>query len=71
MVLPTNTFASWKQRREVKLARPRAKAKSDEVDSQLEEEGKCRRQHHGVLLIGPSTISAAVRANLRFLDRCP
>jgi hypothetical protein len=69
MVLPMNIFASRKQRREVK----RAKVKSDEIDSQLEE-AKRRRQHHDVLLISPSfpfTISAAVCANLRFLDRCP
>lgn len=53
MVLPMNIFASWKQRCEVKRAKRRAKAKSDEIDSQLEEETKRRRQHHDVLLISP------------------
>lgn len=54
MVPPMNIFASWKQRREVKRVRRRAKAKSDEIDIQLEEEAKRRRQHHDVLLISPS-----------------
>ena len=52
MVVPMNIFASWKRHREVK----RAKAKSDEIDSQLllEEQKERRVQLHDVLLISPS-----------------
>lgn len=44
-------FPSLKQRREVKRVRRRARAKSDAIDSQLEEEARRRKQHHDVLLI--------------------
>ena len=49
-----NIFPSLKQRREVKRVRRRARAKSDAIDSQLEEEARRREQHHDVLLISPS-----------------
>ena len=46
-----NTFASWKQRRTERKAKIMAKAHSDSIDRQLEEESKNFRRQHNVLLI--------------------
>jgi hypothetical protein len=53
-----NIFASWEQRRAekraLKQAEQRAKAKSDEIDRQLQEERRrrSREKQHDILLIG-------------------
>jgi hypothetical protein len=63
--LPMNIFTSWKQRRAGKRAKRRAKAQSDEIDHQLEEESKHRKQEHDILLISPCffvAVSDVVRA---------
>jgi hypothetical protein len=49
--LPMNVVAFWKERRAEKRARRLAKAQSDEIDRQLVEESKHRRQRHDILLI--------------------
>jgi len=47
-----NILTSWEQRRAKKRAERRAKARSDEIDHQLMEERKRRRQERDILLIG-------------------
>ncbi|KAH9958144.1 G-protein alpha subunit [Russula dissimulans] len=46
-----NSLPSWKQRQATKRAKLRAKAHSDEIDRQLQEQSKDFRQQHNVLLI--------------------
>jgi len=49
-----NVFTSWTQRRAEKRTKRRAKAQSDEIDRQLQEESKLCRQKHDILLISSS-----------------
>jgi hypothetical protein len=53
-----DVFTSWKQRRAEKRTKRRAKAQSDEIDRQLQEESKLCKQKHDILLISSCFLSS-------------
>ncbi|KAH9970774.1 G-protein alpha subunit [Russula compacta] len=66
-MLPMNPFASWKQRRMEKKAKILAKAHSDTIDRQLEEESKNFRRQHNVLLISTPKSEAEAFAMVKHM----
>jgi len=62
-----NVVAFWKERRAEKRARRLAKAQSDEIDRQLVEESKHRRQRHDILLISAPACQAEAFAIVKHM----
>ena len=61
MHLFTKLITSWKRRKAEKKAEEKAKARSDEIDLCLEEEGKSLGHVYNVLLMSPCPLVIYVR----------